>query len=151
MHKNIFPLLITFLGIVTAYTFYTVWHTDEMSPSQANSQSLNAENKPKDFIPKKRVTSNTLNMKDVEIQRKKDIKISSENNKDTYKNNTLKPTPQEMQEQTQEVYASLTPDSYEEVQQQAESAFEAIDEYAESINTETMLEEEIIQEVMANR
>ena len=144
MRKNIFPIFITGLGIFTAYVFYALWHTDEVNPSQANNQSINTETTPKHFTPKKRITSTALNTEDIKISPIID-------DKDTNKNNTPQLTQQEMQDKTEEVYASLTPDSYEEVQQQAELAFEAIDEYAQSIDTQTMLEEEIIQEVMANR
>ena len=141
MRANIFPIFITSLGLFTAYVFYALWHTDEVNPSQANNQSISTEITPKHFTPKKRITSTVVNIEDVNIERKKDIKKES-------LAETLPLGMKETEEQTQEAYEALIPENYDNTVIEAQEAFVSLDdavlEMQEHLDTQ-MLETEQIE------
>jgi len=90
----------------------------------------------KKSIPKKNTSENTLRLPEISLetdtQAKEEKKILESIEKQVDIPNL---TPQEMEAQTQEVYESLRPDNYEETMEEAEIAFEVLDEAVEAMDT----------------
>lgn len=123
MHKNIFPLLVVLLGIVTAYTFYAVWHSDELeenNPVQQISKELSqTEPTEKKHIKSPLSKSNTVKTTPSLIAAQNKIKAVEKPNVSSMVLETPK--------QTQEVYESLIPENYDEINEQSSTAFSTLD------------------------
>lgn len=124
MHKNIFPLFITFLGIATAYVFYAVWHTEETpfgdsitQTSKEISQTETIDQSYKKSLPSKNSTvktTSTLTTTHHKTINKKEPNVYSVSS--------------ETPEETQEVYEALVPESYDDTVAEAQEAFSSLDE-----------------------
>lgn len=123
MHKNIFPLFITFLGIVTAYTFYTVWHTDEPelnNPTLQTSKELSqTEPTVKEYIKSLPSKSNTVKTTPSLVAVKNETMHDEEPSTSSMVIET--------QEETREVYEALVPESYDDTVIEAQAAFTSLD------------------------
>ena len=123
MHKNIFPLFITFLGIVAAYTFYAVWHTEEPelnNPTQQTSKELSqtepTEKKHIKSLPSKSSTVKTTPSLVT-------VKNKTMHNEEPSTSSMVSET----QEETREVYEALVPESYDDTVTEAQTAFTSLD------------------------
>ena len=124
MHKNIFPLFITSLGLITVYVFYAVWHTEE--PTLANL----TPNSPQTTITEDHsYTDHTI----IDVSSPSHIKnkpktvtatqASKTNSIESHTSSFVSATPEEVEEQ----YEEMIPESYSDTLTQAEAAFASMD------------------------
>ena len=141
MKKYIFPVFITLLGLIAAYVFYTLWHTEVLNPVplQKKVKEKTIEDlSNKKIIPKKTTTVfPKVPSETIESSPEVEKQITEEMKK---QENIPNLTPQEMEAQTQEVYDSLIPADYEETMEEAEAAFKKLDEDV------ILMEEKLAQE-----
>ena len=141
MHKNIFPLFITSLGLITAYVFYALWHTEAVTSSTLVTSTTQA------LPPLKRKDINTLSATHVVKPMKKTDTVKVATNKQKIVHNTTQTVAidtNKIEEQTEEVYEALLPDNYAEVNEQSRVAFNALDTTAIEINAQIAREEEML-------
>lgn len=145
MKRYIFPLFITVLGMLTIYTFYTVWHMEEVS-----------------FVPSPIITKEKKkaveSLANKVVIPKRGLAVGKEGKQDTqmHKINTMNPqmqkhisspnlTPKQIEAQNQEIYDSLIPENYEETMENAEVTFDKLDAHVIKMN------EKISEEMKAMR
>ncbi len=124
MHKSIFPLFITYLGLITAYTFYAVWQTEEPTLTNLTPKS------PQTTITEDHgYTDHTII--DVSspshIKNKPKIATTTQDSKtntvESHTSSFVHETPEEVEEQ----YEDMIPESYSDTLTQAEAAFASMD------------------------
>jgi len=124
MHKNILPLFITSLGLITAYVFYVVWHTEEATLTNLTSKSSKTT-----IIKGHAYTDNKLtNVSQLPHVKNKPntaivMQASKTNSVESHACSFVYETPQEVEEQ----YEAMIPESYDDTLTQAEAAFASID------------------------
>ena len=138
MHKNIFPLFIVSLGIVTAYVFYAVWHIEEPTLNnptiQASKETSQAESINKEYT--KSIASKDATVKTIPSPASSQNKIT--NKEEPNVSSLVYETPEEIQE----TYEALTPESHDDTVAEAQTAFASIDdtvlEMQEHLDTQMM-------------
>lgn len=128
MRVKIYPILITSLGLLAGYTFYSLYHT---------------------VAPKQTITKNTISI-DEPIDLQKQLPLEPQITAKKLTKLTLPTVGKETQtehtsienpKQTQEIYDAITPDNYEEIIEQANEAFVTVETYAQEMEI-AFLEEE---------
>ena len=135
MKEKLFTAFIILLGVLTAFAFYAFWHTEPQSnvPSKNDTSpsAINTSGKHEgivddvvhtEVLPSEKKEINVKNIKIEEtIQEMESIDLSYDNQ-------------EEMQADTQDIYEALLPDDYEETIEQANEAFDALDEHVRKVD-----------------
>ncbi len=124
MQKNIFPLFIISLGLITVYVFYAVWHTEEPTLKNLTAQTTQittqTEQKGTNYI-------DTQLSKYTNIKNKPTVvtttQVHSANKEEPRASSFVHETPEEVEEQ----YEEMIPESYSGTLTQAEAAFASMD------------------------
>ncbi len=145
MKQYFFPLFITTLGLFTAYVFYALWHSEEVNfPEVIESPK---ERVIEDLANKEIIPKSTLSVPETSLDThsqaadEKEMQEMMENQE-----NIPNLTPKQMQAQTEAVYDSLTPDDYEETMEEANAAFDALDNHVEALDAKLAEEMQDIEE-----
>jgi hypothetical protein len=141
MHKNIFPLFITSLGIVTAYVFYALWHTEAVTSSTLTTTTTQTP------PPLRRKDTNTLSTThSVKPMKKIDTSVVATHKHKTVDNasHAVALDANQIEEQAEEVYEALVPDNYDEINEQSRVAFNALDAAVIEMNEQILREEEML-------
>jgi len=155
MQKKLFIL---FVGMVLSMIVYAVWQTASYDNKVSKVLIPKNVDEIEEEINKTKTMRTTVVVPDVKtdtsIENKtidRDITIDKEIEAAEKRVDIDVGTPEKMQAQTQEVYDALVPDDYEETIEEAQSAFEALDEHVAKVDariTEEQLgiEERILEE-----
>ena len=150
MKSYIFPLLITFLGLLAAYLFYALWHTETPNPPKIIEKQ---QEKTEDLSRKTLIPKTVPLQHDISIEHVKEAEQSGSDEKIEIEEEAPVPnlTPEQMQAQTDALYEKLTPQEHEETIQAAAEAFEELDAMVEEQDVqlaEEMKKVEASQEVL---
>jgi len=134
MIKKLFPLFITLFGLFTAYIFYAFWHSEEINPSKIK-------------VEKKTI-------KDISLENKKIISKTTTTTPTIIKSikHKIFPVPKNFQseimieEQSEDIYDELRPDTQQEFIEEAKEAFEMFDTQVIEMDAKILDEEQDIQE-----
>ena len=134
MKVSIYPILMTSLVLLAGYTFYALYHSVA----------------PKNPHPQKTITQNTISKEPIDLQKQFTLDLDTP----TVKLPHVKVPPLEKEiqtqaeeiaietpEETEAIYAAITPKNYEETMQRANEAFATVEAYAKK-NEAAFLEEE---------
>jgi len=151
MKSYIFPLLITLLGLLAAYLFYTVWHTEAIEPVKITDQQQ--EKTEEDLSAKATMPKAIPPQHNISVANVKKAKQSGSDETIEIEEEAPVPnlTPEQMQVQTEALYEKLTPQEHEETMQAAAEAFEELDTIVEEQDiklAEEMEDVEASQEVL---
>ena len=151
MKSYIYPLLITLLGLLAAYLFYALWHTEVPNPPQTTEKQ---QEKPAESLSDKVIAAKTTAYPQSSISVQNVKKSQIDKNDEIEKGSELsKLTPQQIKAQTEALYEELMPEEHEETMQEAQTAFEELDMTVQAQDTklaEEMQEAEESQEIFAD-
>lgn len=147
MKKYFFPIFITALGLFTAYVFYALWHSEELSPPKKVKQTKTNMEQDHSMGNMTSQRSSDLTVPDASMSQQVEEHMVEE---ELSKEDISSKTPEQLQAQTDEVYESLTPENHEETMEAAAEAFEQLDTYVEELDAQLAQEEQDVQESMEN-
>ena len=150
MKSYIFPLLITLLGLLAAYLFYALWHTETLNPPKIIEKQ---QEKTEDLSRKTLIPKTVPPQHDISTEHVKEVEQPGSDEKIEIEEEAAIPnlTPEQMQAQTEALYEKLTPQEHEETMQAAAEAFEELDAIVEEQDiklAEEMEEIEVSQGVV---
>ncbi len=129
MKSYIYPLFIMLLGLLAAYLFYAIWHSEPLNPPKIvvkQQEKTQEDLSAKATIPKVLPAKHEITVESVkETEKPSDEKIEIEEAP------VANLTPEQMQAKTEALYEKLTPEEHEETMQAAAEAFEELDTIVE--------------------
>ena len=149
MKSYIFPLLVTLLGLLAAYLFYALWHTETLNPPKIIEKQ---QEKTEDLSCKTLIPKTVPPQHDISTGHVKEAEQSGSDEKIEIEEEADIPNfmPEQLQTRTEALYEKLTPQEHEETMQAAAEAFEELDAIVEEQDiklVEEMEEIEASQEV----
>lgn len=151
MKHYAFPIFITALLLLTGYTFYTVWHDDEVDVVHVDVKKQKKYNE-QNLSDKKIIAKENLIVPKNISPQKSSVGLEENSIVSEMKemNNVPNLTPKQIEAQTQEVYESLMPDSQDETIEEATIAFENLDERVDEITNKLAEEMHDVEESQAS-
>lgn len=148
MRDKLFPIFITLLGLLTAYAFYALWHTEELSSPTEQQEQIKEKQvidlANKKIIPRQRpiVSIPEVSLESPKISKKTEKKTIEEIEKHE---KLVFQLSDKLEEKTQTIYDSLIPEEHEEIMAEASEAFDRLDELVSTQDDkQELLEDEVM-------